>query len=365
MGIYSPNRVVDAQVQNESAEIASIIESIENTDATGFRGLMETVIGIHENDYKMFNSIIECDFISATNTFMYESAEAEALNEGASQSKIEVVINKIKEVIDNVIGAIAKAAANFSKKIQEFFSIDKALVKKYDAIITPDNLAGFPGIKDFAYPAARMSAKYINDSAVKFAVGLVDKMKESEDRESVDELYGKITKYLDERIESSQKDLSTEGKYFQSQKASWIPTQGEVSDIKHAVNDGKKYINEIKTAAATIIKELKDLKKSIMQERMKTSKRKDGEVVVYRLNKAYKATSTICRVYTEIFRTQQNIAVKQLQAYRKAYLACGSYASKKSKGKIDEKEAAHESVFYDCLGESSDIYVAEFFSMAY
>ena len=83
MGLYSTNRV--ASVYTESTDAI-----IRNTDWTpDFRvgSMMEACIEIHENDAKMFDSLIECDFLSSQNYNVMTEADAEEANKTGNEVK--------------------------------------------------------------------------------------------------------------------------------------------------------------------------------------------------------------------------------------------------------------------------------------
>lgn len=366
MGVYSTDRINQSLAEN--ADIAAIMESIDQVDTSKVRvdNLMESVLAIYENDHKLFGAVLECDFISTTNLMVMESADAEVLNEEANEQKKEGIWQNIKNTIAKAIEWIKQQVAKFAKMIKDFFDIDLNMVKKFDKTLTMENLKDFPGIKDFSFPKTLITEDSIKnaDNAAKVGQDEIRRIRGAEDREEVDTYLTRIMDAIEKEKNDMRDDLNAGGKYFEDQKAKWMPTDKSLKMMKRAVEDGKGTVNAIKRASAISIARLKGLEAEAKAARKVDSKFKKAigkdaaELEVYKLNKIYSAASAITKAHIQMFSDQKKLAVKQLQAFRKAYAICGNYALKKSK----QGEKVNEStLLFDYIGESSDMYVAEFF----
>ena len=106
MGLYSTNRVSGL---TEATDIELVPDS-------SFGDIMECNIQLCEHERMMFESLIELDFVSATNEAVLTEAEAEEKNKAADGEKKVKIGEKVAQVIDNAIAAIKKAFANFIAK---------------------------------------------------------------------------------------------------------------------------------------------------------------------------------------------------------------------------------------------------------
>ena len=137
MGLYSKMTSV-----NESTD--AIIKEIE--ECTTFEPdahVMEYVLDIHENDHKVFESLIECDFVSAVNESVMTEAELSAFNEEANESKVKMLKTKVHEVIEGIMRKIKELAQAFLAKVLKLFKTDEKIVEKYSKVLTMENLKGF------------------------------------------------------------------------------------------------------------------------------------------------------------------------------------------------------------------------------
>ena len=92
MGLYSNNKVA-AVAANESAsvneEMSNIIKEIEECAYDPeFGDIMEAAIQIHENDQRMFDTLIGLDFASAVNESVMLEGDAEEANNAAEYATI-------------------------------------------------------------------------------------------------------------------------------------------------------------------------------------------------------------------------------------------------------------------------------------
>ena len=203
MGLYSNTRV---SALNEYA-------SEEFKRSTNVESLIEACIEIRENDYKMFESLLNLDFAEASmihedqfgrsDTEDYDQDEETRANyhekiknarkargakttpdeapaaeekkeekkddvkapenwaykrevddkiEAANESKIKKIWQKIVEFFQGIIDKIRSFFAKVIAKIREVIGRDKAIVEKYKDAFTAEKMNGFEGLSDISVP---------------------------------------------------------------------------------------------------------------------------------------------------------------------------------------------------------------------
>lgn len=347
MGVYSTNRI------GAIAESA-IAENLELVPDPSLGHIMEACISIHENDAKMFDSLIELDFVSATN----EGALLEA--EGLA-AKGEKILDKIKHLFEMVINFIKKAVANFIAKIIDLVKSDKKLYETYKDTLKLENLKGFPGIIDFAFPNAAFSKDSLDstEKAKSFTKEFNTKVQREDTREAIDNAWEEFKKKFDTEKEAYNKKI--EEVAFRKKEEKWRPTESwQLTAMANSVNNASQTIKDMKADAAKTIAALKELQADAKKNKSNVNKADNGEVEVYKMKVLYDAASKTTKFYSKKFSTYTNIASKQIAAYRKAFILCGRYALKISKGEgAKAEEAKNEAAITYALGESSNEYVYE------
>lgn len=367
MGLYSTNKVnavAESTVEpvNEADQIIKEIE--ECAFDSNFGDIMEAAIQLHENDKRMFDALIECDFISATNEAVMLEEEAAEANEAGNEKKKVKIAEAIQKIFIAIEEAIKKAAANIIYKITDLVKGDKKLYDLYKPVLTLKNLEGFGGIADFAFPKKEANVKKLDynlksvDNVKRYTVEVNNKIKSADSKESIDSAYSEFEAMIAKDKEEFDKRMGE--KYFNNKEEKWTPTEDwQIQNMLNGINNANETINGIKNQAATIIGALKALR-SEAKSAASNSKGKD-EIEVYALNKLYSVSSETCNLFSKEFKAYISIAMKQIAAYRKAAILCGRYALKKSKGEAPatEVEANTEAMLSWAIGESSDVYVAE------
>lgn len=363
MGVYSQNRTKSLVAESVVNEHDAIVKSIEECEVDPrFCNLMETVIQLHENDKKVFDAMIECDFISVTNEAVMLEDEAATANGEANETKKVKLKEKIEQIFDAVAEAIKKFVANAIVKITDLVKSDVKICDAYRGVLHASNLEGFEGIKDFAFPNLKIITKdglETKEDAYANNAKLIDALAKVETKEAVDSAYEEFTFKIREVEEGMEKFHE---KFFLAKEESFIPTDEQLKLSLEQVASAKDIINGIKTTGAQVIKELKELKNKNKQD-VKFAKKNDwNELDTYIVNKKYSAASTTCKVYQKKMNLYFNVASKQIAAFRKVVILCGRYAAKHVKG--DKKEetgltVVQNSAIMAVIGESSDLYVAE------
>lgn len=357
MGIFSTNRV--SSVVAESAAVVE--ENLEFTPDAGLGHLMEACIQLHENDARMFDTLLELDFVSATNEATLLEAEATEANNAANVSKMEQIKKKILEIIDGVVRAIKAAAGNVIAKITDLVKADSKIYDTYKDVLKMENMEGFGGIPNYAFPKDLISKKDIDTELVAKCRELANHVKSLDSKESIDAKLEEVKNLAKASQEENKKDNFRKD-FFEERQEYWKPSSDQqLRKMLGATKAASEIISGIKETASKSIKEMNDYKKTVADE-LKAGK-KGTELEVYKLKTVYDLVSICSKSMTKEFSAYTNTAIAQLGAYRKAAILCGRYAAKKAKGEVptSEEDVKTESMIMYALAESSDEFVAEYF----
>ena len=359
MGLYSTNRV------------SGLTEaSIDLEPDSSFGDIMECNIQLCEHERMMFESLIELDFVSATNEAVLTEAEAEEKNNAANETKKVKIGEKIAQLIDNAIAAIKKAFANFIAKFQQL-SADKVVKKYGDALKKDGALNGFKGIEDFAMPIgfAFSDAEYnskkseVEKSIREDIIDIINVLDNCKTAEEVNEVMDKVKNTLDTSKEDDTDKEDDISDYFKKKEASFIPSQEDVTSSidffqksPEKIRDAKKQVADITTILNKIKREVKRNRKTGNNElELAISKAKYDLVIIF------------IKLINKESKKEFEMAKKQIAAYRKLIIICGKYALKNANGKptntdTTEEKVNKESALDYIIGESSDQYVYNVFA---
>jgi len=358
MGLYSTNRA--ATVAAESANVDAQVEEVNLEGVEpDYGSVLETVLQIHESDRKMFDTLIEADFLEATNNFTLDEATALALNEENDQTKAGGIGEKIKKLVGFIVEKIKQACAALVNKVTQLFKGDEALYKKYADKIGGADFSNFAGIKNFRCPKAQPEGGF--HSAL-----------------SLDQVISSGS----EGIAKKKEELTGEAfldKYLKPAKETWKPEGNEAKDIVDIMKDAKGLISNIKKFAA---EDIANVKKAAGYENKKV-KEADGEAAAKK--DQYSVISDAVKLIMLDWNSHRAAMVKWLGNARKAFVILGRFASgakaegeetkevEKIEGEVvsDEEKKAQdaeragkaqqEAALVYAIGEASDAYIESVF----
>lgn len=353
MGLYSTNRVSSVSAVEENTNPAVNEDSIDWTPDFSIGSVMEATIQIHENDAMMFDTLIECDFISVNNNLVMTEAEAEEANGSADSTKKSKIGEKIHNIIEAVINFIKKAAANAIVKIKDLLKADEKICDQYKDVLKVENLKDFAGIRDFAFPATVSGNKLMGE--IHTAVDeFVNKANGVNTKEHIDEAYDKFKSSTDTLVKQMQSEVAFG---FNDKVTLWKPTSEQLTDAMSNLRNSNKIIDNIKKHSVEIIGSLKKLQKDAKRLLKKTAE--TAEIEVYIIKKVYDVASESTKLFTKEFAAYNRTVAKQIAAYRTVVVLCGRAAAKAVKGEKPAAEDVKESAIMYTLRESSDAYVFE------
>ena len=335
MGLYSLNRVTGL-VENSYIS-KSIAEAATNTEGAS---LLEAAVLINEHESKMFDTLINLDFVSAIREAEEKEAEKAGDAEKAEEKKEEGkaqeeatkknIFAKIKELAEKVWDAIKKAVAAVIDKITILLNNDKKILSKYVPAIkklTDEQLGKFD--KEFEY-----------------ANGAID----------IDDIQKAID---DMTLAKTEEDIKKVVDAFK-EKINGIFVTGKLS--KDIVDKQIDYISTDKYFAGTL-KSLIDAAKVDAAKQKIAKKAEDADEDAA---KVYETAVKILKNTKEIVSITISANKKALADARKILILAGRYALSLQGKKEDAKEEkkaedvkAENEAFEYALCEASDLYVYE------
>lgn len=325
--------------------------SMEGNNSGNNSSLIEACVYLEEMDQKMFDTLIEFDFLSAKNLKTMNESEAVSINEAVNTEKIKGILKQVKTVVDTIIEKIKQAISDFSKKVSELIDIDKRLLDKYKKVLTTDNLKGFKGISNFAMPKTDVDFGKDIDDVSNDLFNFLKKMVNVTSKDQVDDISTEFDKYYKESMKTTMKNVREA--YFQKPVDNFIPSSKDIKVFIDTLSDSKKSVKSLKEAALKSIKFLNSLKAiNVRDDEVGLAACAASKTMIFKASKLnLKYVSMII-----------NVKKKQIGACRKGFLICGRYALKHSKGESESVEESFTNNLVEyTLMEASDAFVYDLF----
>lgn len=323
MGVYSGNRTL-------------LGESIIGANDPAH--IMEMVLECERNDMRMFEAVINCDFVEA-----FAEAGLTSLTEdevsGAKEETKKGIGKKIKELFQKAIEQVERFVATFIAKIKNLFNNDAKLYKQYSQNFTA-NGAGYK-IENWTVLKSAADFNTIAEPVYKAYDAAVAAVDEAADSEAIDKAVSDAKKKMKEFDFGKQ----AQDAYFEDKKDEHTLTADEVTLINDVMKSSTRAINQIKRDGDAAIKGLKKAQTDLKYEKNQSE---HDDLSVSKLNGKYKVANIFVSYYSKMLNATCNAYARYLAAARRAFVLAGKKAG-----------ATNESaeVFDYLLGEASDFYV--------
>ena len=348
------------------------------------QSLLENMLYITESEGKMFDSLINIDFMDALNeadrplSDQDEDSEtgsgiAPALDQDTMpEEKKKTLLDVIKKIGEKIVTlltdaweAVKRAFGALASKLGQILGTNKGLVDKYGKVVLDArNIADFEGVENFPQNIIKADdsanpRKYMNFTSYLDRVKTVAE-KEADDRTAlIDE--------LKKQVETTSKDIDEQYKQF------YAPVEGtykpSVADMQKFLDilSGKKDLKATITASGkgsldAIDAVRKDAKEKLSQVENKLRQKQDQNYAA-----AWKDFYTAAALLTKLVNitTQAHLrsVSTQVKAARKIVLAVGNFAIGVAKaGKPSDDVKAENAAFREMLMYKSDVYVESVFT---
>lgn len=323
--------------------------------------LLEGLIYLSETEGKMFDSVINADFIQAVKEAdLSEQEDDYETGSGATQPDNDTdeqvsknIWQKIKDMLAKIKEAIVKAFDAIVEKIEKILNVDnKGIIDKYAQVLkNGQNIAGFEGLSNFTYVKDFEKAKAIvdigkfknvADHCTKILAGTGDADDINKECEAIISAANEAVK---ENVVSTE-NFKPDPQFMNVAIGALEASRSSV--IKNLKETKKEVLDYIDTVAKTAVEQEKNATKDKNELAKKTNAYFNG----------IKSVSKAVLACTKISIDHAKLAFK---AYRAAVMTVGAYAIKRSKGKAGEPEAdenINDAVeFRYMLREMSDMYV--------
>lgn len=364
MGMYSKNRISSISA-NESVTdfLGEEVNSdnllneyyIENIDKNSdFTNMLETSILIRNDERQLFENLLESDFVTSMKEQMLITETTNSMRDTNTEKKKDI-ISKYNSYISTVLNGTKQSGLKTSSKISDMIS--SINYDDYKNIINPENGQGFKGIRNFKLPGKEFEntlfkradlKKYLN-TAIKYA----NQVKTAKSKDAVDILFKKFGDDISAIYNGLNNEIAQNCSTKVGFGVKWIPTNNEYKTIVSFMN-GSRIESNISKATQSIANSLNQLQTSLVSI-MNSIDCSDGEFSLYKINKIRSIGTSTGYLIVPIVDGVNSLFVSEFGAYRKAFLVLGHYCSKRLK-----KKTVSEVVLYS-IGESSDIYVSEYF----
>lgn len=345
MGLYSTNRVTSTIAGTNDS---TYNENLSSSSSAIVPSLMESTIQILEFEQKMFETLIECDFLSVHDKLFMEDGEKKF----NIKTIIEEFIIKIRELFEKARKIIVD---NFNKFKDKFNQLNnEELVKKYkEALEDPENMEGFSGIDKIKI------LFLIDQHDPNVVVDFVqEKYEEIINLNNSDDI-GEIIEEVETKFKNFTDSIGIDSEIAYD----YIPDHDEIKEALNYLSKNELAFKSLKTNHNDLLNMLN--KCSQTARSILNINDDNDEINTVKLN-AITKISAKATTYAEYYlNTILNYNVELIKHYRKIVSVCGAYALKKQSE--NESNIKHESVEYiDALlysiGEASDDYIDSIFS---
>ena len=347
---------IDDPEQNDVLE-ESYLDNIYISEKFG--NLEETAIQLLENDGALFNTLIESDFEQATDNMRLSESVLEEVSDEIFTENLICEANNTSKIIIGISNAIKQAGAKTSSKLLELHAKDQSTFARFAKVLSIDNLTGFKGIDNFAFPSDatdKTLAKIASFDSLQAIMNIFSaKLNSESDRSSMKEAFDELKSSVDQNI----KDFNRDVKEAFSVTSTWNPSKNDILILNLYMKKPNNIKKDIAEKTSNAVKSINNIEKNAKNLcKAATNNRTDD--ATYKANLIYQATSYILRAAVRKFNAYLNFVVKEYALYRKAALICGRYCNRVvSKKKVN---TTNESTIAMLIGESSDEYVYEQFA---
>lgn len=342
--------------------------------------LLEAMLYIAESEGKMFDSLINIDFMDALNEAdLSDQEEDYETGNGATQPDqdtmpeekknkfvevIKQIASKIWELLTKVGGAIKKAFEAFFAKAGEVLGTTKGIISKYGKYVTDQaNLEGFsglnnfPAIKDLEYVDKQLEqlSKVTNyKDMVNAAADIPDK--DAEERKAIiDKINSDIENNLKITGEVTEDALKLQDNV--------VPTASDMKEMIGFLDQSGSYIKGLKDAQKEALQAVEMARQSAKKQQdsvgSKIRAKADGDYVAA-WKDYYGALATISKHIVKLINIDISLVRTEIKFDRRAVIEVGKYAFAKANGKeVNEESYA----FAELLGCKSDAYVESVLSL--
>ena len=341
---------------------------------------LQFMLYLAEAEGKMFDSLINIDFMDALNEDLSDQEEDSETGSGINpamdqdtmpeekKKTLWEVIKKIGEKIVQILKDAWEAISGFFEKVSKnlgmLLKTNKGLVEKYGKIVTdPRNIADFEGLENFPQ---KILSKETRPSEFRNMDATIDRIKSipNVDASTRQEFLNDLKNEIKTSVENAEKDYEER---FAPVEGVFKPTVQDMQKFLDILGGKRDFAREIKEKAAATKKELDKLRTDANQQQSQVEAkiRKDATPDYAAAWKDYfNAISYAAKIVTRLRTVDLKSIGKEVGAARKAVLAVGNFAAAIAKvGKPSDEVKEEGAAFREMLCFKSDVFVESVFEM--
>ena len=332
MGVYSGNRTY-------------LGESTYNEDQNTH--IMEMVLECERNDLRMFEAVINCDFIEAYNEAGIISLSEEAEKDAKEETK-KGIGQKIKDLFKRAIEAVKRFVSTFISKLKNLFANDAKLYKEYKENFLKNGV----GYKVYDWRTIKTDVSKSVYEVIEVIEPIYQNVVNGIDKAADNDAISKYVENIKKQIKERDIAKEAEEHFFDEKEEKHALTSSEVKTIANVVSSSTRAIDVVKNYGKMIINRLETQRKYLKAE--KTLADDNDELTISRLNAKYKVAGIMIKYSNKVLNAVCNTYARYLAQCRKAFVMAGKNASAK---KDQEKDQQVNASYDFMLGEASDDYV--------
>ena len=343
---------------------------------TSNASILESCLYITEYESKMFESLINIDFVQAVQEADLDTQEDDSeTGNGATQDAPEAnttkkgkdaevgpnkwqqikytcsqIVKKIKELLAKIKDAVINTFKNATTKIQEILNGDKKLVEKYGSLVKEArNIEGFEGLDNFNVPQ-NFNNNYFDTKSI---TDLVNKAGDIFGSTGLNE---EIGKGCDQLLEDAQKNFNDSFK----QEEKFIPDVTFMTNAVALLTSGSKQItNSITETGKNLVQTIRAMEEMTKKYEAEINKNgKESETYAAQWKDYSSAIAKICSTISKLTNISLNSTKATFKACRHAVFVVGKYASAKANKEANTNTSESVTLRY-IIGEASDMYIED------
>lgn len=323
--------------------------------------MLELATDAERDEMRMFESVIEMDFLEAASRRAFTEADDEqstALSvvpqptSAAKEEATKSIFEKIKAAVKKAIEFIKQFIANFIAKIKNFISNDRKLVHDNAKYFKKEYLAGFK-VTDYKEVMGKDQISEKIEGVQNSVDGLIKFYTNKDDIPEQKDVNKKIAENIglsgEDKVNSvAMTQMLEKARKKHEGEVELITIDGELERILNYMTEGKALIDRTKRLGKMAIAELENQKKEI-----KFAKNHDeDDLEVANLNYMYGVTKAQIQAVSIALSCGTSFMSRNLADARTTFVKACKYG----KGKYDNKDQKANQESAELLGLASELY---------
>ena len=341
----------------------SMLENFDFGEPGAPVSMLELAADAERDEMRMFESVIELDFLEASRRAFNEADGEETGSDDKKKKDDEdaskSIFEKIKAAIKKAITFIKQFIANFIAKIKNFLANDRKLVHENEKYFKKEYLKEFKvtDYKEVVDISGYSKLDVVDGLNVKDSFKKFTSKEDIPDQKEINKNTAELFKLSGEdKVNAvAYTNLLNEDRKEHKGETKLVEISGEIERILAYMKDGKKLIGQAQRKGKDNIALLQNLEKDVNFDR----KHLDDDLAVASANYNYCLTKSMVQAVSVIVSCTTSFMSRNLADARTTFVKACRYA----KGKYDGKEDTANQESADLLGLASEMYCESVFDL--